>query len=146
MNGPHSSADGKSLEFFVPGRPLPKQSARFGKGRAWQPKAKVEYKRMVEIVCRNAWLRAGKPAIKAPFIVQMSFVFGWPKSTPKSKRDSVAWRTSKPDLDNLCKMVLDAMTTVIPEDADVATLILMKTNGPRSEEGVTVMIGTCCEK
>lgn len=138
MSGPHSS-----LEFFVPGRPLPKQSARFGKGRAWQPKAKVAYKRMVEAACSNAWLRAGKPAIKPPYIVQMSFIFAWPSSTPKAKRDTVVWRTARPDLDNLCKMVLDAMSAVIPEDSEVSTLILMKNNGPSTREGVTVMIGTC---
>lgn len=133
MSQPH-------LEVFVPGRPLPKQSARFGKGRSWQPKAKTEYKRLVTTYVRNAWIEAGKVQIAAPFAVDLDFVFGWPKSAGKSKRSTYQWRTARPDIDNLAKMCLDALADIIPEDANVSRLTLSKRNGPRDSEGVTIRI------
>ncbi len=128
------------MTFFVPGRPLPKQSARFGKGRSWQPKAKTEYKKHFELMVREAWLKAGKPKYESPFSVRLNFVFAWPKSTKKSLRETCQWRTSRPDLDNLTKMCLDALSLIIPEDAEVVELYLNKCNGPQDKEGVTVTI------
>jgi len=132
-----------SLTVFIAGRPLPKQSARFGKGRSWQPKAKVQYKQVIELMVREAWLQAGKPDIEPPFSVQLDFVFGWPQGTRKADRDKTLWRTTRPDLDNLGKMTLDALTLIIPEDAAVSELKLTKRNGPKRDEGVTITIGQC---
>ena len=126
---------------FVPGRPLPKQSARFGKGRSWQPKAKTQYKKTVELRVREAWLAAGKPKYESPFSVRLDFVFAWPKSTKKALRDTYAWRASRPDLDNLTKMCLDSLSLIIPEDSTVVELRLTKRNGPADKEGVTITIG-----
>ena len=128
------------LRIFVPGRPLPKQSARFGKGRSWQPKAKQQYKKTVELFVREAWLKAGKPKYESPFSVRLDFVFAWPKSTKKALRDTYAWRTSRPDLDNLTKMCLDSLSLLIPEDSTVVELWLTKRNGPADKEGVTITI------
>ena len=136
MVGPPSS-----LKVFVPGRPLPKQSARFGKGRSWQPKAKTQYKKYIELLVREAWIKAGKPKCEPPFSVRLDFVFAWPKSTKKALRDTYAWRTSRPDLDNLAKMCLDSLSLIIPEDAAVVELLLTKCNGPTDKEGVTITIG-----
>ena len=131
------------FRFFVPGRPLPKQSARFGKGRTWQPKAKVKYKQMLELMTREAWLKAGKPKVEPPFSVRLDFVFAWPKSTRKAKRETRAWRTERPDVDNLAKMTLDSLSLIIPEDAAISELHITKQNGPSDKEGVTITIGQC---
>lgn len=131
------------FRFFVAGRPLPKQSARFGKGRTWQPKAKTKYKQMLELVTREAWLKAGKPKIEPPFCVRLDFVFAWPKSTRKAKRETRAWRTERPDVDNLAKMTLDSLSLIIPEDAAISELHITKQNGPSDKEGVTITIGQC---
>ena len=131
------------FRFFVPGRPLPKQSARFGKGRTWQPKAKTKYKQMLELMTREAWLKAGKPKIEPPFCVRLDFVFAWPKSTRKAKRETRAWRTERPDADNLAKMTLDSLSLIIPDDAAISELHITKQNGPSDKEGVTITIGQC---
>lgn len=129
------------ISFFVPGRPVPKQSARFGRGKSWQPKKKVAYKRLIETVSRNAWLAAGKPDVPPPYCVRLEFVFAWPKATQKALRSTVAWRVERPDLDNLTKMVLDGIhAKIISDDATVTKLILTKKTGPSDQEGVTVTI------
>lgn len=131
------------LRIFVSGRPLPKQSARFGKGRTWQPKAKTEYKRRIEAWVREAWLEAGKPKMEPPFSVRLDYVFAWPKSTKKSKSVTKLWRIERPDVDNLAKMTCDSISLIIPEDAAISELYITKRNGPSSEEGVTITIGQC---
>ena len=80
------------ISFFVAGRPIPKQSARFGRGKSWQPKKKVAYKLLINTLSKNAWIAAGKPSIEPPYYVTLEFTFAWPKGARKSLRDTVVWR------------------------------------------------------
>ncbi len=58
-------------------------------------------------------------------------------SWPKKRAAAAKWRTSKPDADNLAKIVADAMNAIVfADDAQVASLIVQKTYGPLA--GVTV--------
>jgi Holliday junction resolvase RusA-like endonuclease len=98
---------------------------------------------MLELMTREAWLKAGKPKIEPPFSVRLDFVFAWPKSTRKAVRDTTSWRIERPDLDNLCKMCLDSISVIVPEDAAVSELHLTKRNGPSRDEGVTITIKQC---
>ena len=71
---------------------------------------------------RNVRL-AGLPAtpIDGPIEVFLSFRFGYNKGLPKKYRGKQIWKTTRPDLDNMEKAILDSLTRigVITEDKNV---------------------------
>jgi len=68
-----------------------------------------------------------KGMIKKPFekelFVKIDFFYEIPKSWSKKKKESAKWHTSKPDIDNLIKSVLDGLNGVaFIDDAQVASI------------------------
>ena len=45
-----------------------------------------------------------------PVHVSIHFFFPWPESAPKKNKDKLMWKTTKPDLDNSEKTILDTLT------------------------------------
>lgn len=84
-------------------------------------------------------MRAGKhkpAARRVPLIVTMTFALRRPKSVSKSKRPHPA---VTPDLDNLTKLVLDALNKVAwYDDAQIIELLVRKIYSP--DPGVEVKI------
>jgi Holliday junction resolvase RusA-like endonuclease len=76
-----------------------------------------------------------RPAKPFSGAVSMSVAFVYPhlKSGPKSSREGVQYRTTKPDLDNLVKGLIDVMASLCffeDGDAQIADLRLSKMRGP----------------
>lgn len=94
----------------VPGEPVPKGRPRFGKGHAYtDPKTKAAEER-IRALTRQAGIR--KPT-KKPVCLTIGF-----------------WRASKrrADIDNLAKLVLDALNGIVWEDDNqIEELLLFKT-------------------
>lgn len=53
-----------------------------------------------------------RPSPDAALRVRIMFVFGYPKSASKAERSHDSYMTRRPDLDNMVKGLLDAMTQV----------------------------------
>lgn len=107
------------LKFVILGEPIPKQSARFTKaGFAFQPKKIVNGKDNIRTQIINH-LPNGFELISEPLaILQLKFVFTPPKTLKKWEKDILnsggeLIKTTKPDLDNLEKMLYDAMESVV---------------------------------
>ena len=107
------------LKFVILGEPIPKQSARFTKsGFAFQPKKIVTAKDNIRTQIINQ-LPSGFKMISEPLaILNLKFVFSPPQSLKKWQKeilngDSLLIKTTKPDLDNLEKMLYDAMESVV---------------------------------
>ena len=135
------------LRFYVPGRPVPKQSFRAGP-RPWQPKRVNEYASRVRCVATAAAHRSGwsKPAPETPIKVVLRFGFARPKNARKSERDQTSLRVTVPDVDNVTKAVLDPCSVLWPDDRQVCVIECIKLTVPRSEEGVTITVETLdCE-
>ena len=130
-----------SWEFdcLIPGPPIGKGRPRAAKMgahiRLYTPKKTADWERSSALIMRNAWLRPPSDDLCKAEIVA---VFPRPKRLLR-KKDSEhrLWHGSKPDIDNICKCVLDSlvMAGVIRDDTQVvllsaSTVYASKSEGP----------------
>lgn len=124
------------LSAFVPGLPIAqprvKATAFVGadgkaRGRVYTPQAKVGPWRERVAVLALAGRQAGKWT-EGPVRLSLRFVFPRPKAKCwKTRPQPAEWMISKPDLDNLAKSVLDAVTGVLfKDDAQLCSLTVEK--------------------
>lgn len=91
------------ITFFVPGRPFSKKRPRFGKGRTYTDPETEAAESAVRWYAKRAF-GSQEPWV-GPVCLECRFVFKRAKRTK-----SVGWRhIYKPDLDNLEKLVMDAL-------------------------------------
>ena len=114
-------------EFLLLGDPRPQGRPRFYKRGnfigVYDPKESKEYKQTIA-----AQIAAQCPVYISDKAVslEVEFVFARPKSIPKKVIDHV----KKPDLDNLLKAVIDAITgIVIRDDSQIVSLNARKEYG-----------------
>lgn len=94
--------------FFVAGTPVPKARARVTRsGHAFTPKRTVLAEQAVRDAYLQAW--AGHAPLCGPVSVTILCTFPIPKSWSRAKREAAKLHTIRPDLDNLCKTVTDAL-------------------------------------
>jgi|HubBroStandDraft_6_1064221.scaffolds.fasta_scaffold44593_8 crossover junction endodeoxyribonuclease RusA len=86
------------VKLTIPGRPIPLERHRTGKGRrAYLPARSKAYRELVQ----GCWLEAGRPTLGAePFAASMRFYGAHAGS----------------DLDNLCKAVADSLNGLAYDD------------------------------
>lgn len=79
--------------------------------------------------------------IDGPIEVILSFRFGYNKGTPKKNIGKQIWKTTRPDLDNMEKAVLDSLTNigVITDDKNV----VLKTSEKVHHMSPGVFISIC---
>ena len=133
------------ISFTIPGRPVPKQAARIGKHGGYQPQRIVEYCNKVRYHCAQAIENGLWRKTDQPVYVSLDFGFSWPQSANKKTRITEQPRVKRPDLDNLCKAVLDGCEDLWFDDAQVAMLQTTKINCPAVDEGVLVVVSTTGE-
>ena len=114
--------------------PVPKGRPRFYGNHAVTP----EKTRIYEALIRDSWTY-GK--IEGPIIVSMKFTFEIPKSYSKKKRSELLYRpkTTKPDLDNLVKAVLDGLQgEAFEDDSSVCGIVATKEYGTEPKVSIVV--------
>jgi Holliday junction resolvase RusA-like endonuclease len=126
-----------SISFIVYGEPVAKGRPRYTKsGHCYTPAKTAKWEANVACLARRA---KGSQFFDGPVNMRLSFIFGMPKNWPKGKRE--LWEglpcTKKPDLDNVVKLVLDALNNagVWADDSYVTDLSTRKVWGvePRTE-------------
>ena len=128
-----------SVSFYVFGKVRGKGRPRFTRcGHAYTPKPTRDYERAIREAFENAPGRPPEP-FSGPIAVCIMTYRQLPKSTPKSV--SSEHDTHKPDIDNVAKIVLDALNGVAWEDdAQVVSLTVSKLKRTRSPERMSVSI------
>lgn len=139
------------ISFFVPGPPQGKARPRFGNGRTYTDKATVDTEKAVRWYARRAFGKT--PPFEGPLKVTITARFERPKSWSKSRGDGVFWKTSRPDIDNCIKLIMDSVNPIKDkktgtydylawrDDAQVVVLVASKCYVEvDQEEGVTVTI------
>ena len=114
--------------------PIPKGRPRFYGNHAVTPPKTREYEKLL----RESWTHGILKSDR--LMVSMSFTFEIPKSYTKKKRNELMFgpKTSKPDLDNLVKAVLDSLNGVAYEDDSIIWSIdATKEYGDEPEVAVT---------
>ncbi len=137
----------RSVTFTIPGDPRGKGRPRFsGKsGRAYTPKETTEYEKLV----RQCWCQQiHAPPLFTPFLegeirADIRAYFRIPKSESKRHARDLAQERSgypkKPDVDNIAKIVLDALNGLAYEDdRSVTYLTIGKLYGAEPRVEVTL--------
>ena len=111
----------ESVRIFVPGVPVPKGRPRFGRGRVFTPKKTRAYEDTIRLEATLAM--KGRKPMTGPVKLFLTAWLPIPKSWSATKRrDVYAGRirhTSKPDLDNLIKMVDSLNGIVVQDDSQI---------------------------
>jgi len=109
------------MQIFIPIDPMGAPRPRVTRFGAYNDKKYTEYKKAIGIVANKFTMSDSQISIK------IDFFFEYPKSWSKKKKESTKWHTSKPDIDNLCKGVLDALNGVAyKDDAQVCFVCAQK--------------------
>ena len=101
----------------IPGRPMGKQRAKFGKGFTYTPKETVEYENYVKLIFQQKY---GQPDLTGQIKADIKVYFDIPKSTSKVKKaemlSNVIRPVKKPDCDNIAKIILDSLNGIAYKD------------------------------
>lgn len=131
-----------TITFSIPGVPTGKRRPRFARrGKfitTYQPKEDASRENLIALAYREA---AGNvPPYDGPVAIMLMAFFVPPKSWSKKKRDNPGSKTSKPDLDNIEKSVLDGLNGVaFVDDAQVVRIGAGKQFGEKNEIIVSVI-------
>lgn len=109
-------ARGYSVSFTVPGDVTPWARARVGKSMThFTPKKQRDYGAVIR---DNAFTAMnGRPPMDVPCELRLVAFYPFPKSWSAKKRAACAgWKATKPDLDNIVKIVKDAMNGIVYTD------------------------------
>lgn len=131
---------GMMLAFTIPGEPVAKGRPRFLRevGRKPFPDKKTEnYEGIIKQYAALAM--RSTPPFEGPLRMTIRAMFIIPQSWPEKRKREAVWKTSKPDWDNVGKIVSDACNTIVyHDDSQVVEAIIQKRYGVRSELVVTV--------
>ena len=120
----------------IEGKPQPKERPRVYNGHGVTPPKTREYEKMV------AWLWQMKCKAKLTGAVRMRCTFylpippSWSKKKQEDARQGVIYPTVRPDIDNLNKIIMDALNEVAYlDDKQVVAVISEKrySDRPRTE-------------
>lgn len=131
-----------SVSFDVFGKVRGKGRPRFTRSwRPYTPKSTRDYERDIRDAFENATGRPPEP-FSGPIAVCIMTYRQLPKSAPKSVLSEPD--THKPDIDNVAKIVLDALNGVAwDDDAQVVRLTVSKLDRTRSPERLSISITEC---
>ncbi len=141
---------GEALPAFwltIPGAPQGKGRPRFSRrsGRAYTPARTQQAEET--LAGRVAAQLQGKIAqpLTEPLRVRCFFVMpvpaSWSKKRQRAALEGKAWPTGKPDVDNLCKLLFDALNGLMwRDDSQIVELVTTKAYGEHPQTTVTVEV------
>ena len=78
--------------------------------------------------------------IETSVAISIEFFFEIPSSWSKKKKEAAGWHTSKPDIDNLIKGVLDGLNGVAYKDDMQVVKISARKQYSRGNSGIQIII------
>ena len=140
----------RKIEFFVPGTPVGKgrpRAARRGAGVVmFTPEKTAGYEALVAAAASNAMRAEAGPLFTGPLeaVLEMRIPIpaSWSKAHKAAALAGTELPTSKPDIDNVAKAILDACNGVVFRD-DAQVVMLAATKAFSDEPGVRVVIREC---
>jgi Holliday junction resolvase RusA-like endonuclease len=121
-----TSATTAAIEFVVPGELVPWARARGGKTVPhYTPSKQANYMTALKLICSTAM--KGAPPLEGPIKLTLLACYPWPRAWSQKKRDANRWRWTKPDYDNIGKIVGDALNKIAwRDDAQIADATVHK--------------------
>lgn len=123
--------------FTIPGPPKGKQRARTGQGFSFTPKQTVQYENLVKTCFVNE--NPGYMVLQGPVEMHIKAVYpiaqSWPKKKTQSALDGLLRPTTKPDADNIVKIIADALNEIAyGDDKQIVDLRFRKEYGQPNVE------------
>ena len=126
LASPPVSKPTPTVRFEVPGKPVPWKRARRNGGRYFTDPAVLAHQQAVRWCFRKAY--RGEPFDACS--LRVVAVFPIPSRWPKYKQRAATVHTSKPDADNVAKLIMDAMNGIAwHDDARVHEVFVSKVYG-----------------
>lgn len=128
------------VRFVVPGAVRGKGRPRFVRatGRTYTPEQTMSYENRIAAEGERAM--AGRDPLQGALGLRIWVLKTVPASWSKARREAADYVTSKPDLDNVVKLVKDAMNKIVyDDDAQIASLIAVKRYGDTEQLLVEVV-------
>lgn len=117
------------IAFTVPGEAVPFARAGANGKRRFTPKKQENHMAVVKEFAARAM--NGAPPISTAVAMRIGASYLHPASWSKKKKAATKWKTSKPDADNIAKLIKDAIGTIVfVDDALVSRLVVDKFYGP----------------
>lgn len=122
--------EAQTIHLDIPGKPLGKSRPRVTRrGITYTPKSTAKREKFIRMLFANAYHHSAPLA--CPLEAVITAVYPIPKSVTKTRRaDMMAGRISpviRPDVDNVAKLVLDALNTIAyVDDSQIVKLIISK--------------------
>lgn len=121
-----------SIRFSIPGLPLGKGQSRLSKGGfEFTPVNNLDYENRVKNACIEK-CEQRQADYAGPVAVDITAFYPFPSSYTNKKHEEIwggARPMKKPDLDNIAKIILDALNHVAwQDDKQVVCMILTKKN------------------
>lgn len=127
------------ISFSVPGEPIPFARAGANGKRRFTPPKQASYMSIVRMFARRAMGPRGGEPFDGPLALTIRATYLVPASWSAKKKSEARWKESKPDADNIAKLLKDAMNTVVyRDDAQIAELVVQKKYGPIASVVVSV--------
>ena len=130
------------VEFEIPGKPGSKGRPRFTRnGKPYTPDKTTDFENLVRL-----FYKLHTPGVKLDGAIKASIVavFPVPKSDTKKVRaqklEGTIRPTTKPDCDNIAKIILDSLNHIAyDDDSQVVSLEVQKTYGEEPKTIVTLL-------
>ena len=124
----------EATSFFVEGLPKAQPRPRFSRGHAYNPSSADGWKAAVEVAAREHF--NGRKPLEGPVTLHLLCFF------PGIKKGG-EWHTKTPDVDNVAKAIMDALTAagVWADDSQVAELHVSKAYTGKAMGKVGAAIG-----
>lgn len=109
------------LRFIIPGDPVAFARAGTNGKRRYTPPKQAAAMREIQLRAMQAF--RGRDFFEGALHVEIEAVYTAPPSWSAKKKAETEYKTSKPDVDNLCKLILDALTGIIWKDDQIVSHI-----------------------
>lgn len=107
----------RSIMLTIPGPPRPLLRPRFGNGRVYDPTPNRRAKRLIALIAAEKLSYASvKTIFTGPLYAGLVFYLPKPKGKIRKNSTPYPFADCKPDIDNLEKLVYDALNGVLYKD------------------------------
>ncbi len=131
------------ITFTIPGKPVAKGRHKTGKWGMYTPKETANAEAFIKMLAFEAMNKAKAKIIEGPVHLSMVITHPIPKAWSKKKRHQAIegniLPTVKPDIDNVEKLVSDALNGIVwVDDKQVCMVDKVKIYGEIPQIGITI--------
>lgn len=124
------------MNFYeIPGNPIPLKRVRVCGKRFYDSQTKVKEQMRNKIEIASKRILSPNETLK----VKLWFIMPIPKSWPLKRALNAKWHNSRPDVDNLCKMIFDVFNGILwHDDCKIVDIHATKEYGPEPKTVIQV--------